>query len=251
LRRKDRSTLLKERPIRSFLRERPTLILEKPLIGSRGASSVKEEEDEKRVGLLRLQSPKRIAEGPKPKEQSHLSYGGQSGLDYCIECAVKHSQTAKVLMREAIQRAQAGSPSDKGVQEKVRGVVEELVGMEDDTGSRAIKGGDSYQMYVANEKISTLNSSARILRKYIYAKGGEVGTATLGDLREIKDMIDQLVDATYAVRMGEECIGCTVETLCGGNLECVEFVERAAKSVKDPIEFRKILKEVREKYKRG
>jgi len=180
---------------------------------------------------------------PKPKPHEHLSYEGQSELDYCIECAVKHSQTAKVLMREAIQRAQAGSPSDKGVQEKVRGVVEELVGMEDDTGSRA--------MYVANEKISTLNKSARILRKYIYGKGAEVGTATIVDLREIKDMIDKLVDVTYQVRESEQCIGCTVEDLCGGNLECVEFVENAAKNVKDPEEFRKILNQAREKYKRG
>jgi len=241
LRKKDRPKLLKERPIRSFLGERPTLILEKPLMRSRGASSVKEEEDDesKRLGLRRLQSPKRIAEGPKSKEHSHLSYGGQSELDYCIECSVKHSQTAKVLMREALQRAEAGSPSSLGVQEKVRGVVEELVGMEKDTDT------------VKNEKVSTLNSATRTLRKFIYAKKAEVGAASLEDLREIKELVDKLVDATYTVRMSEECIGCKVEDLCGGNLECIEFVERAAKSVKNPIEFRKILKEAREKYRRG
>ena len=172
----------------------------------------------------------------KPKPHTHLSYKGQSKLDYCVECSVKHSQTAKVLMREALQRAEAGSPTDPGVQEKVRGVVEELLGMEDDTDT------------VKNEKVSTLNSATRTLRKFIYGKGAEVGRANLEDLREIKDLVDKLVDATYQVRMSEECIGCTVEELCGGNVECVEFVEKAAKNVKDPEEFKRILREAREKY---
>lgn len=175
----------------------------------------------------------------KPKPHTHLSYEGQSEVDYCVECAVKHSQTAKVLMREALQRAEAGSPSARGVQEKVRGVVEELVGMEDDTET------------VKNEKVSTLNSLARTLRKFIYAKRAEVGGANLEDLREIKDMVNKLVDATYDVRISEECIGCTVEELCGGNVECVEFIEKAAKTVRDPEEFRKILRQAREKYGRG
>ena len=175
----------------------------------------------------------------KPKPHTHLSYEGQSKVDYCQECLSKHGQTAKVLMREALQRAKAGSPSDSGVLEKVRGAVEELVGFEDDSDT------------VENEKVSTLNSAARDLRKLIYAKGAEVGTANLEDLREIKGMIDKLVDVTYQVRASEECVGCTVEELCGGNLECVEFIEKAAKTVKDPAEFRKILRQAREKYRRG
>lgn len=181
----------------------------------------------------------RFVERAKPKEHSRLSYEGQSELDYCVECAVKHSQTAKVLMREALQRAEASSPSAKGVQEKVRGVVEELVGMEDDTDT------------VKNEKVSTLNSLARSLRKFIYVKEAEVGGARIEDLREIKDMVDKLVDATYQIRVSEQCIGCTVEELCGGNVECVEFVEKAAKNVKDPEEFRNIIRQAREKYGRG
>ena len=181
----------------------------------------------------------RPPEKVEPRPHTHLSYAGQSGLDYCVECAVKHSQTAKVLMREALQRAEAGSPSDKGVQKKVRGVVEELVGMEDDTDT------------VQNDKIATLNSLARTLRKFIYGKAAEVGTASVEDLREIKGLVDKLVDATYQVRVSEECIGCTVEELCGGNLECVAFIEQATKNVKDPNEFRKILRQARAKYRRG
>jgi len=184
-------------------------------------------------------SPTGFVSKVKPKSHSHLSYEGQSELDYCVECLTKHSQGAKVLMREAIQRAEAGSPSDSGVLEKVRGVVEELVGFEDDSNT------------VQNEKVSTLNSLSRTLRKFIYAKKAEIGDASIEDLREIKDMVDKLVDAAYDVRTSEECIGCTVEELCGGNLECVEFIEKAAKSVKDPEEFRKILMEAREKYKGG
>ena len=174
-----------------------------------------------------------------PKSHTHLSYEGQSKLDYCIECCTKHGQTSSVLMREAIQRAEAGSPSDLGVQEKVRGAVKELTGFEDDSDT------------VKNEEVSVLNSAARDLRKLIYESKAEVGGATLEDLREIKGMVDQLVDASYKVRSSEECIGCTVEELCGGDLACVEFVEKAAKSVKDPKEFESVIREAREKYRRG
>jgi len=234
--RKDRTKILKERPIRSFLSERTTLILEKPLLGYREASEEKEPPRPPSMEpVLKIESVDR----PKLKEGSHLSYGGQSEVDYCLECSVKHSQTAKVLMREALQRAEATSPSSLGVQEKIRGVVEELVGMEDDTDT------------VKNEKVSTLNSLSRTLRKFIYANKAEIGVASLEDLREIKDMVDKLVDATYAVRMSEECIGCKVENLCGANVECVEFVEKAAKNVKDQEEFRKILDQARQKYGHG
>ena len=240
MRKTDRPKILKERPIRSFLRERSTLIIDRPLLGSHKASS-KEEPIEARRSR-RPEPPKEVSgfvARAKPKSHTHLSYEGQSKLDYCVECCSKHSQTAKVLIREAIQRAQADSPSSPGVLEKVRRAVDELMGFDDDSDT------------VKNEKVSTLNSLSRTLRKFIYAKKAEIGGASLEDLREIKDMMDKLVDATYQVRMSEECIGCTVEELCGGNLECVEFVERAAKNVKDPVEFRKILKEAREKYGRG
>jgi len=175
----------------------------------------------------------------KPKPHKHLSYEGQTELDYCLECAVKHSQTAKILAREALQRARAGSPSDIGVLEKVRGVVEELVGLEDDTDT------------VKNDKVATLNSLSRTLRKFIYTKRAEIGGASLKDLEEIKSMTDKLVDAVYTVRTSEECIGCDIIELCRGNLECIEFIEKAARTVKSQEEFKKIIREAREKYKRG
>ena len=241
MRRKDRPRLLKERPIRSLLGERPTLIIEKPLLGPK--SSV----DGERRGLLGWRRRKFVerpefVERPNPKEHSHLSYEGQSELDYCLECIVnKHGPTGKTLMTEALQRARAGSPSDPGGLEKVRGVVDELAGIEDDSDT------------VKNEKVEALNDLARTLRKHIYATKADIGGASLDDLREIKGMMDKLVDAAYQVRVSEEgpCIGCTVEELCGGNLECVKFVEKAAKGVKDPEEFQTIIREAREKYRRG
>ena len=238
MRRKDRPRLLKERPIRSLLGERPTLIIEKPLLGS---SPVKEEAS-RRYGFRRLLRRKKFVERPNPKEHSHLSYEGQSELDYCLECICnRHGPTGKTLMKEALQRARAGSPSDPGVIEKVRGVVDELAGIEDDSDT------------VKNEKVEALNDLARTLRKHIYATKADIGGASLDDLREIKGMMDKLVDAAYQVRMSEEgpCIGCSVEELCGGNLECVKFVEKAAKGVKDPEEFQTIIREAREKYRRG
>ena len=237
MRRKDRG-IFKRRPIRSFLSERSTLIIERPLLGSRKASVKEEAAEVKRLGFRRLRSPKSTVERPRPKDHSHLSYEGLPQLDYCIQCCVKHSQTAKVLAREALQRAEVSGPASVGVQEKMRGIVEELVGMEDDSDT------------VKNETVSELNSSARLLRKIIYGKGAEVGRASLEDLREIKGFIDGLVDATYQVRASEECIGCTIESVCGANVECVEFIEKAMKGVKDPDQVRKILRQARAKYRR-
>lgn len=137
----------------------------------------------------------------EPKEHTHLSFEGQSNVDYCLECCEKHSQTAKVLMREALQRAQADGPDSSGVIEKVRGVIEELSGYEDDTTT------------VDNENVTELNSLSRILRKYIYGTRATIGQASVEDLGEIKGMIDGLVDATYKIIEQEEgeCIDCTVE----------------------------------------
>jgi len=164
------------------------------------------------------------------------SFKDQSELEYCIECSVKHSQTAKVLMREALQRAETGKPGDAGVQEKVRGVVEELCGLEDDTDT------------VSNEMVTTLNTSARALRKFIYAKGAEVGKASREDLREIKGMVDQLVEASYTVRAAEECPGCNVESICGGDIECMQFLIEGAEKANNPEEWEIFLQEAKERY---
>lgn len=166
------------------------------------------------------------------------SYEGQTELSYCIECMEKHSITAKVLMREGLQRAEADTPSSPGVQEKVRGVVEELAGFEDDSDT------------VENERVIALNTMARSLRKYIYTTGAEIGKASVTELRKIKAMIDQLVDATYLVRREEEaCIGCSVEEICGGDLDCVEFLTEAAKKAVSPEEFEEFIEEARRRYR--
>lgn len=164
------------------------------------------------------------------------SFEGQSDVDYCIECSVKHSQTAKVLMREALQRAETGDPSMEGVQEKVRGVVEELCGLEDDTTT------------VSNEMVTMLNTSARELRKFIYTTGAELGGASMEQLREIKGMVDDLVEASYTVRAAEECPGCNVESVCGGDVECMQFLIDAADKAGSPEEWDEFLKQAQDRY---
>ena len=179
-------------------------------------------------------------EGPPSERKVYgaeaKSFKGQTDLSYCLECCQKHSVTAKVLMREALQRAEAGKPGKAGVQEKVRGVVEELCGFEDDT------------MTVSNEMVSALNTSARELRKFIYAKGAEMGKASLEDLREIKGMVDKLVEASYTVRAAEECPACNVEEICGGDVECMQFLIEAAEKSKTDDEWKSFLKEARSRY---
>lgn len=131
---------------------------------------------------------------------SHLSFEGQTKTSYCLECSEKHGSTAKVLMREAIQRAEVCTCTDSdGVLEKVRGVVEELSGMEDDTNT------------TENEKVIALNSLARDIRKEIFALKAEVGGATIEELREIKDKLDALVEQVYDTRKTEDCPSCKIK----------------------------------------
>lgn len=131
---------------------------------------------------------------------SHLSYEGQTKTSYCLECSEKHGSTAKVLMREAIQRAEACSCTDsEGVLEKVRGVIEELSGMEDDTKT------------TENEKVIELNSLARDIRKDIFGVRAEVGGASIEDLRGIIKRINDLVDQVFEVRKTEDCSTCQIK----------------------------------------
>lgn len=167
------------------------------------------------------------------------TYKDQTDTDYCIECAVKHSQTAKVLWQEALQRAEASNnTATEGVKEKVRAAVKELTGLESDTDT------------VQSESVSMLNGAARDLRKYIYMSKAEIGGADVTTLREIKTMVNDLVEASYKVRETEECIGCTVEQICGGIKECVAFVEKNVEGVTDPAVIHKVLAEARRKYGR-
>lgn len=128
------------------------------------------------------------------------SFEGQSDVDYCIECAVKHSQTVSMLMTEALQRAEVGDPGLLGVQEKVRGAVRELTGLEDDTET------------VKNPAVMALNTMARALRKHIYTSKAEIGGASMEDVRDIKDLSEKLVNASYLAREAEDCPTCNVES---------------------------------------
>ena len=130
---------------------------------------------------------------------SHLSFEGQSPTSYCLECSEKHGQTAKVFMREGLQRAEVDGSNSEGVIEKVRGVVEELTGFEADTET------------VENPEVSALNAEAREIRKFIYASKAEIGGASIEILQEIKKKIDGLVDAVYILRQKEECPTCKIK----------------------------------------
>lgn len=165
---------------------------------------------------------------------SHLSYTGQSKLDYCIECAVKHGQTSKVLMREALQRAISDGASSEGVKEKIQGIVGELSGLEDDTDS------------IENSNVKELNDITRELRKHIYSTKAEIGGADLSVLEDLKQKIDALVDQIYDVREQEEiCVSC-VDWLCYGNEECKKFLAEVA-ATGDKAKFFQAVEEAKKK----
>jgi len=143
------------------------------------------------------------------------SFEGQSDVDYCLECCNKHSQTASMLMTEALQRAEAGGPGLPGVQEKVRAAVREITGFEDDTET------------VNNPAVMELNTMARALRKHIYSTKAELGQASLEDLQGMKELVDNLVDASYMTREAEEgdCPECRTAVGMGMSLNVAKELE--------------------------
>lgn len=143
------------------------------------------------------------------------SFEGQSDVDYCLECCNKHSQTASMLMTEALQRAESGGPGLPGVQEKVRAAVREITGFEDDTET------------VHNHAVMELNTMARALRKHIYSTKAEIGQASLEDLQGMKELVDNLVEASYLTREAEEgdCPECREAVGVGMGLTVAKALE--------------------------
>jgi hypothetical protein len=134
---------------------------------------------------------------------SHLSYEGQTKVDYCLECCEKHGATGKVLMREAIQRCDANGCNTEGVKEKIKGVVEELMGIENDTTTTT-----------NNERVDAINKVARALWKDIYSSGAEIGGASKEDLKSFQDRLAMLTDLVYKTRELEgDCPTCKVKKL--------------------------------------
>ena len=153
----------------------------------------------------------KMPEAPVPRK-------GES-VRYCGECLSKHSGTAKVLLREAVQRAEADGVSNEGVQEKVRDVVAEFGGAEYDSSS------------VANERIRALDQRMRTLRRKIQNTGLEVGRGSMEDLRMVASEVDAFRNAVYESLKEEAMYGC--EDLSGDEkVKCIEAVKEFAEGRK-------------------
>jgi len=153
------------------------------------------------VALLIENTPTRIDEkrltellGPKPvlaqlystgeTARSHIATPpGVSEEHYCYDCASKHLGTAKILLREALQRAVKGEPRE-AVLEKVRGAYEELMGAEDDTQS------------LSDERTKQINSMIRDTRKWFYDTGVIV-ESDKDKIAEALRRVDKLNDEVY------------------------------------------------------
>jgi hypothetical protein len=123
---------------------------------------------------------------PTPSsEKSHIATPpGVSEEHYCYDCASKHLGTAKVLLREALQRAVKGEPKE-AILEKVRGAYEELMGAEDDTQA------------LSDERTRQINSMIRDVRKWFYDSGVIVSTDK-NLISEALSKVDRLNNEVYA-----------------------------------------------------
>jgi len=117
--------------------------------------------------------------------RSHIATPeGMSTEKYCLDCLSKHLGTAKILMREALQRAEKGEDV-KAILEKVRGAYEELMGAEDD--SQAL----------TDERIREFNAKIRDLRHWFFNSGVLV-EADKNKIIEGLSKVSQLNDEVYA-----------------------------------------------------
>jgi hypothetical protein len=108
---------------------------------------------------------------------------GVSEEHYCYDCASKHLGTAKVLLREALQRAVKGEPKE-AILEKVRGAYEELMGAEDDTQA------------LSDERTRQINAMIRDVRKWFYDTGVIVDTDQ-NKIAEALSKVDMLNNEVY------------------------------------------------------
>jgi hypothetical protein len=117
--------------------------------------------------------------------RSHIATPeGISTEKYCLDCLSKHLGTAKILMREALQRAEKGEDI-KAILEKIRGAYEELMGAEDD--SQAL----------TDERIREFNTKIRDLRHWFFNSGVLV-EADKNKIVEGLSKVSQLNDEVYA-----------------------------------------------------
>jgi gas vesicle protein len=108
---------------------------------------------------------------------------GVSEEHYCLDCCSKHLGTAKILLREALQRADKGEPKE-AILAKVRGAYEELMGAEDD--SQAL----------SDERIRQLNSMIRDTRKWFF-NSGVITEVDKSKIVEAFNKVSKLNDEVY------------------------------------------------------
>jgi len=148
------------------------------LIIEMAPSRLSREDVEKALGSNPV-LPKYLGEGG-----SHMAPPpGVPEEHYCLDCASKHASTAKILVREALQRAEGGEGVDL-ILAKVRGAYEELTGAEDDTQA------------LSDEGIRALNSRIRELRKWMFDSGLLVEPSK-DKIAEAYNRISALNDAVY------------------------------------------------------
>jgi DNA repair exonuclease SbcCD ATPase subunit len=116
--------------------------------------------------------------------KSHIATPkGESTEKYCLDCMSKHLGTAKILIREALQRAVKGE-DPQAILEKVRGAYEELMGAEDDSQS------------LSDPRIQELNKMTRELRKWAFNSGVLV-EPDKELISQFAEKINQLNDEVY------------------------------------------------------
>ena len=151
--------------------------------------------------LTRRKPPIKTEQPEKKIPESGKTFEEQSNEAYCLECVEGHTMLALTEMRHAIERYRSAGKMSKGVTEKVRVSIREIVGITED-----VKNTDDASPEV-KEGLDTILDEVRWIRKEYGISGGLTrGIGSIEDLEALRARISAINLKAY--ELVEKCPTC-------------------------------------------
>ncbi|MHC1610724.1 MAG: hypothetical protein ACXQTW_03845 [Candidatus Methanospirareceae archaeon] len=142
------------------------------------------------IPVTQLEDLEYESEDENPYKDSR-TFKGQSDVDYCFECLVKHFSKALTLAEEAESFSISAGRVTQAAAEKIRKVINEITGAEDDLEVTQFKDPELKKL------IDEIRALMRETRKYAWGKRCVYGQCSIDDIRELKQKLNKLVELAY------------------------------------------------------
>lgn len=141
-----------------------------------------------------LFSSEELKEPRIPKKNPYVDsriFKGQSDVDYCFECLVKHFSKAEVLLDEAEKFSLSAGKVTEAAAEKIRRAIQEIVGAEDDIESTEFRDPELKKI------IDDIIAKMRDVRKDAWGSRCVYGQCSIDDVRRLKKKVEELLQLAY------------------------------------------------------